>query len=131
MSSSKPNIRAIGNAIDPEKVQNAVEAEKLKNDSIVRQPTGRMSDDPQENEPRSNFDVAPHRIATDGGDEAMRDLLSLQPHFGQDKLLGQREWDPSAFAYLEQKRQRAIQAKVNESTSAFATLRAIHRRKGR
>lgn len=80
---------------------------------------------PANDEARSAFDQMPHRyVATNpAADEAWRDVVSLQPHFGQDQLLGARAYDPAMVDYLQGKRDQAVQRKWDDFTlSAFDPL---------
>lgn len=80
---------------------------------------------PANDQARSAFDQMPHRyVATNpAADEAWRDVVSLQPHFGQDQLLGARAYDPAMVEYLSGKRDQAVQRKWDDFTlSAFDPL---------
>lgn len=89
---------------------------------IESQTTGPTAETEQ---PRSAFDQMPHRyIATNpAADEAWRDVVSLQPHFGQDQLLGARAYDPAMVEYLAGKRDQTVQRKFDDLVlSAFDPL---------
>lgn len=93
---------------------------------IEQQATGAQG----EQVPRSAFDQMPHRyIATNpAADEAFRDTVSLQPHFGQDQLLGARAYDPALIDYLAGKRDQTVQRKFDDLVlSAFDPLDAGQR----
>lgn len=89
MSGSEIIPRAIGKVGEGRKVAAKVQASKLKDDSIVQQATGVTGDGNdvrnEGDQARSYFDMAPHAVQVDAGDEAMRDLVSLQPHFGANR----------------------------------------------
>lgn len=75
--------------------------------------------------PKSAFDQMPHRYvaANPAEDEAWRDLVSLQPHFGQDRIMGARPYDPAVADYLAGKRNQAVQRKFDDLVlSAFDPL---------
>lgn len=78
-----------------------------------------------EDGPKSAFDQMPHRyVATNpAADEAWRDLVSMQPHFGQDQIMGARPYDPAVVEYLGSKRNQAVQRKFDDLVlSAFDPL---------
>jgi hypothetical protein len=65
-------------------------------------------------------------------DEAFRDMVSLQPYFGGNKLMGQKPFDRGMLEYLAKKRnitQDKAWMDCKSSSSAFCSLAAANRRR--
>lgn len=107
--------QGVGSVKEAAVTQQKTAANKLTQDALMSERTGRLGADAagveqDSTQARSYFDIAPHASypSNPGAEEAMRDLISLQPHFGSDKLMGERQWDPALLDYLNSKRNDVV-----------------------
>lgn len=104
----------IGNAAEGRRTAAKTAANRIIAESIHQQPSNALLGGETANaevKPLNYFDAVPHRVAggTPAKDEAFRDIVSMRDMFGQDNLMGARQWDDSLLEYLAEKRQSTVQ----------------------